>query len=78
MKNTLDGIDYIRALGKFAGSACLNSCAHRVFNEATEDFECPAFPQGIPDDIAGGQNRHNDIDRRQTGKLVYTSRQSLK
>jgi hypothetical protein len=71
---TLDGIDYSRALRKFAGSACLRACAHRVFNVETEDFECAAFPEGIPADIAAGENRHIEIDRRQTGELVYTDR----
>jgi hypothetical protein len=74
MKNTLDNINYSKALRKFAGSACLNACEHRIFNNDTEDFECPAFPDGIPEDIAAGQNRHTDIDRRQTGNIVYKLR----
>jgi hypothetical protein len=77
VKNTpddIDGISYAGALLRFAGSPCLDACAHRVFNEKTEDFECPAFPDGIPDDIAAGENRHADIDRRQTGKTVYKLR----
>ena len=74
MKNTLDDIDYSKALRRFAGSACLDACAHRVFNEETEDFECPAFPDGIPEDIVAGRNRHADIDRRQTGTFVYKHR----
>jgi hypothetical protein len=74
MEDVLDGIDYSKALKKFHGSACLNGCAYRQFNEFREDFECPAFPEGIPADIAGGKNRHSEIDERQAGKFVYTSK----
>jgi hypothetical protein len=74
MKNTLDSIDYSKALRKFAGSPCLNACVHRTFNDDTETFECPAFPDGIPEDITAGQNRHNAVDKRQTGALVYKRR----
>jgi hypothetical protein len=76
MKNTLDDTDYSKALRKFAGAACLRACTHRVFNDKTEDFECAAFPEGIPADIAAGENRHSEIDRRQTGELLYTNRES--
>jgi hypothetical protein len=39
--------------------------------EASEVPVCPAFPNGIPEDIAYGDTLHNEIDARQVGDLVY-------
>lgn len=32
---------------------------------------CPAFPKGIPDDIAYGDNPHAEVIRGQVGDTVY-------
>ncbi len=42
---------------------CITDGAHR--------WACPAFPDGIPDDIAYGDNLHERPDPRQEGALVF-------
>lgn len=32
---------------------------------------CHAFPEGIPDDIAYGDNLHLTVDPRQVGEVVF-------
>jgi hypothetical protein len=39
--------------------------------EMTEAWRCPAFPEGIPADIAFGTNAHTTRDRRQTGDQTF-------
>ena len=36
-----------------------------------EVFVCPAFPKGIPEDIAYGRNLHFTEDPRQEGSLTF-------
>lgn len=43
-------------------------------DEASQRWVCPAFPDGIPDDIAFGDNLHGKPDPRQepgTEEIVY-------
>ena len=40
-------------------------------NEATEVPTCPAFPKGIPSEIAYGPNKHLKVRPDQKGDLVY-------
>ena len=40
-------------------------------DERGERPYCPAFPSGIPADIAHGDNLHETIDPRQVGDVVY-------
>lgn len=35
---------------------------------------CPAFPGGIPDDIAYGKNKHKQVISDQTGDLVFETK----
>lgn len=40
----------------------------------SEDFEtinCEAFPEGIPDDIAYGENKHSKATNDQLNDIVY-------
>ena len=39
--------------------------------EMTETNACPAFPNGIPDEIAYGNNRHLRVSPGQTGTAIY-------
>jgi len=41
---------------------------------ATEDSEvlvCPAFPEGIPDRIAFGKDKHLEVAPDQTGDIIF-------
>jgi len=33
---------------------------------------CPAFPQGVPDEILSGENKHTEKHPDQKGDLVFT------
>lgn len=44
-----------------------DSCAHMA-----EPFECPAFPDGIPDDIVMNDAQHTAVRADQAGTYVYT------
>jgi len=39
--------------------------------EITEIAICKAFPNGIPDDIAYGENKHSKVVKGQVGNYVY-------
>lgn len=39
--------------------------------EQYQKVVCPAFPRGIPDDIAYGKNDHLTVDPRQVGVIVF-------
>ena len=39
--------------------------------EATECLICVAFPTGIPDDIAYGENKHTKVVEGQQGVFTY-------
>lgn len=32
---------------------------------------CPAFPNGIPDDIWDGENKHTEIHKKQVGQYLF-------
>lgn len=54
-----------------------NPEARRAELEAGERWVCPAFPGGIPADIAFGENLHLEFDPRQAPTapdIVYESR----
>ena len=34
-------------------------------------FTCPAYPEGVPNDLLEGKRPHYDIIKGQTGKTVY-------
>ncbi|MDL2297440.1 hypothetical protein LJC68_09100 [Bacteroidales bacterium OttesenSCG-928-B11] len=36
------------------------------------NFECPAFPDGIPDKYLSGKRIHDEIDENQVGYTVFT------
>ena len=42
--------------------------------ETTERVVCKAFPDGIPDEIAYGKNKHSKPIRGQKNKIVYKSK----
>jgi len=39
--------------------------------EGGEFVYCPAFPDGIPDDIAYGEDKHTEVHKDQVGTLTY-------
>lgn len=39
--------------------------------ELTEVHTCPAFPKGIPEEIAYGDNKHLTKHKNQVGDYVY-------
>ena len=43
--------------------------------ESTEVNYCPAFPQGVPDEIAYGANKHGTPCCGQENKIVYEEKQ---
>lgn len=48
--------------------------AKRLEDEEGQVWVCPAFPRGIPEDIAYGDNLHGSVDPRQedgTEDIVY-------
>lgn len=45
-------------------------CKHFVDN----DFYCKAFPNGIPDAILSGKQKHDVIIKGQTGETVFTKK----
>lgn len=44
--------------------------------EAGERVACRAFPDGIPQNIAYGDNKHLEKVKGQTGDFVYTKRET--
>lgn len=36
-----------------------------------EDYYCPAYPNGIPDDLLNGKELHNKVRTGQTGNVVF-------
>lgn len=51
-------------------------CLHfiGVINDGTEETErvvCKAYPNGIPNDIAYGTNKHSEIQPDQLGGYIY-------
>ena len=44
--------------------------------EQSEVSYCPAFPDGIPDNIAYGDNKHLSIIKDQEGEKVYEKEKS--
>ena len=40
--------------------------------EMTERNACKAFPEGIPDTIAYGSNKHTKVMKNQEGDYVFT------
>jgi hypothetical protein len=50
-------------------SVC-NRCKHfDVF-----DYTCPAFPEGIPDELLAGKAQHNEVLKGQTGDTIFEER----
>lgn len=39
--------------------------------EAVEVHHCLAFPEGIPEDIAFGDNKHETVQEGQVGSFIY-------
>lgn len=50
------------------GSQCAR-CKH--FHE--EDYYCLAYPDGIPDELLSGKEKHNSIIKGQKGEIVFES-----
>ena len=55
----------------------IRNCAHFIGvdqpdeTEMTERVICAAFPEGIPDEIAYGDNRHLRVSPGQVGEFTY-------
>ncbi len=48
------------------GSQCA-VCKHFVMN----DYYCPAYPYGIPDQLLDGSEKHNKLRPDQTGSTTF-------
>lgn len=46
-------------------------CKH---NFSFAKLNCKAFPEGIPEDVLKGENRHSEVLKNQKGKLIYERR----
>ena len=38
-----------------------------------DDYYCPAYPDGIPDELLSGKEKHNSIIKGQKGETVFES-----
>ena len=47
-------------------SSC-GSCKH--FRK--DDFYCPAYPDGIPDELLSGKKQHDQVRKDQTGNTIF-------
>ena len=47
-------------------SSC-GSCKHFI----EDDFYCPAYPDGIPDELLQGKEFHTKVRKDQTGNTVF-------
>jgi len=53
-------------------SDCI-SC--KYFND--DGFYCPAYPDGIPNELLAGKITHREIIKEQTGKTIFELDKSL-
>ena len=51
----------------------LHSCTGCAYRKSDPD-RCPAFSDGIPEELANGQIEHNRVLPNQVGDLVYEMR----
>ena len=54
---------------------------HPVCNDCTnytEDASCPAFPEGIPEEILIGDFKHTEVIDNQVGDYVFTKTNETK
>ena len=48
-------------------------CKHFV----SDDYYCPAYPDGIPDSLLAGEERHDTILPDQTGTTIHEKKEVL-
>ena len=50
---------------------CVHFSGFKEDNKGNDIVYCLAFPDGIPDDIAFGENKHTTIQKGQVGEYVF-------